>query len=186
MLCFPKINNIFRCIFVGIFKYYKNERNQFDYFCHFSKKMAEVLTAAVEMTAPQDDGCFSLTYTERLIGFGITGVCGLVAGILSVVAVFILNMRKFVVLFTLSSILYLISLCLLIGFKRICSSFTDPKRIYSALGMLGGTIITLYFGLFKKWIILSIVGFLIEFVSFIYYALTFIPGGERLFHLLLF
>ncbi|EAY00381.1 pRGR, putative [Trichomonas vaginalis G3] len=148
--------------------------------------MAEVLTAAADLAGPQNDGCFTLTYTERLIGFGITGLCGLVAGILSIVAVFILNMRKFVVLFTLSSILYLVSLCLLIGFKRICGSFTDPKRIYSAVGLLAGTLITLYFGFVKKWIILSLVGFVIEFLSFVYYALTFIPGGEKIFHFLLF
>ena len=52
--------------------------------------------------------------------------------------------------------------------------------------MFGGMFIVLFFGLVKKWFILSIVGFIIEFISFLYYALSFIPGGEQIFHFILF
>ena len=148
--------------------------------------MTEILETVADLTETEDQGFFHLSRTERFIAAGICALCGLTAGILSIVAIFILNMRKFVVLFTLSSLLYLISLCLLIGFKRICSSFVDKKRIYSGAGMFTGMLIVLFFGLVKKWFILSIVGFIIEFISFVYYALSFIPGGEQLFHFLLF
>ena len=148
--------------------------------------MTEILNAVADATQPETEGCLHLSYSERMIGAGICALCGLTAGILSIVAIFILNMRKFVVLFTISSLLFLISLCLLVGFKKICASFIDKKRIYAAIGMLCGTVFTLFFGLIKKWIILSIASFVLEFCSFIYYALSFIPGGEALFHFILF
>jgi hypothetical protein len=53
-------------------------------------------------------------------------------------------------------------------------------------GTGGGMFVTLFFGLFKRAILLAIAGFLVETVSFLCFALSFIAGGERLFHLILF
>ena len=148
--------------------------------------MTEILETVTDLTGTEEQGFLHLSRTERFIAAGICALCAVTAGILSIVAIFILNMRKFVVLFTVSSLLYVISLSLLIGFKKICASCFDKKRIYSGVGMMTGMFIVLFFGLVKKWIILSIIGFVIEFISFVYYALSFIPGGEQIFHFLLF
>lgn len=138
------------------------------------------------MANPDDDSCFSLTYGERIIGFGICAGCALLSGILSIVSLFILNLRKFSVLFTVSTILFMISLSLLIGCKRICSVCTDKNRLICSGVMILGITMTLFFGVYKRVMILSIAGFIVEFLSFIYFALSFIPGGERLFHYLFF
>jgi hypothetical protein len=147
----------------------------------------EPIDAAVALLpGAEDDGCCQLTYSERLIGFGISALCGTLAGFLAIISLFILNLRKFSVLFTVSTLLFIVSLGLLIGFKKLLSSFGARNRIVSGLGLFGGMSITLFFGLFKRMILLSILGFTMEILSFLYFALSFIPGGERLFHLLLF
>jgi hypothetical protein len=149
--------------------------------------MAEVLAQAGDLLPGQDDGgWFQLSYAERIIGFGICSGCAVLAGFLAIVSLLILNLRKFAVLFTVSTLLFTVALGLLVGFSRLLKSCADGKRLFSSLGLGGGMFVTLFFGLFKRSILLAIAGFLVETVSFVYFALTFIPGGERLFHLLLF
>lgn len=149
--------------------------------------MAEVLTTMTDITTTDEgSGCFHLTYSERIIGFGITAACAFFAGILSIVALFILNLRKFSVLFSVSTILFFVSLGLLVGCKRLLSSCSDKKRLISSLCLIFGMLFTLFFGAIKRSIILSIIGLAIETLSYLYFALSYIPGGTRLFHLLIF
>ena len=149
--------------------------------------MAEVLTQLTDvLPGNEDTGCLHLSFGERIIGFGIASVCGMVAGTLAVFSLFILNLRKFSVLFTVSTLLFIGAISLLIGCKRIMSSCSDRKRMVSSICLVSGIMITLVFGLFKRVFILAIAGFVMEIVSYLYFVLSFIPGGERVFHLLLF
>lgn len=150
--------------------------------------MVELLQESLDIDGDNanDNGFFHLSRSERFIGAGISGLCGLVSGFLALAGLFILNIRKFIVLFTLSSVFYFVSLALLIGFKRIISSCADKKRFYSFMGILTGLLITFLFGMFKRSIIFAIVGFSIESLSFIYFVLSYIPGGEAIFHWLIF
>ena len=138
------------------------------------------------MMQPDDTGCLHLSYSERIIGFGITAVCAIFAGILSIISLLILNLRKFSVLFTVSTILFFVSLSLLVGFKKILKSCADKKRLIASGCLIGGTLFTLFFGAIKRSIILAILGFIVEIVSYLYFALSYIPGGPRLFHMILF
>lgn len=150
--------------------------------------MAEILDQATDifpLTEP-DDSCLHLSYSERLIGFGITGICGIFAGILSIISLFILNLRKFAVLFTLSTVSFFASLALLVGLKSILKSCSNKKRMYSSLILVVSIILTLLFGVVKRWIIMSIISFVVEILSFLYFALSYIPGGDKLFHLIIF
>lgn len=133
-----------------------------------------------------EDSCFQLSYSERLIGFGITGICGIFAGILSIVSLFILNLRKFAVLFTLSTISFFASLALLVGIKNVLKSCTNRKRMIASGVLVGSMILTLLFGVVKRWIVMSIISFVMEILSFLYFALSYIPGGDKLFHLIVF
>lgn len=149
--------------------------------------MAEVLTTLGDVIPMTDDpGCFDLTYGERIIGFGISTLCGILSGTLAVFSLFILNLRKFAVLFTCSTLLFVGGMSLLIGCKRIVRSCSDRKRLVASICLVAGMAITLFFGVVKRAIILSVAGFILEIVSYLYFVLSFIPGGERLFHLLLF
>jgi hypothetical protein len=149
--------------------------------------MAELLTQMGDIM-PEDgeDGCLHLTYGERIIGFGICALAAVLAGILAVLALFILNLRKFAVLFTVSTLLFISALSLLIGCRRIIKSSLERKRIWGAAGLVSGMLLTLFFGVVKRFLILSIAGFALEILSFLFFALSYIPGGERLFHAVLF
>ena len=149
--------------------------------------MAETLDQLTDMiNGEEPEGFLHLTYSERIIGFIITGICAILAGILSIISLFILNLRKFSVLFTLSSILFFVSLSLLVGFSKILHSCSDKKRLMASIAMVCGMALTLFFGAYKRWIILSIVSFAIEILAFLYFVLSYIPGGERFFHFILF
>ena len=150
--------------------------------------MVELLQDSLDLGGDnaEQEGFLHLSMSERLIGAGISALCGAVSGFLGMAGLFMLNLRKFIVLFTLSSLLYFVSLALLIGFKRILSSCVDKRRLYSFIGMITGISITFIFGMLKKSVILAIVGFCMETLSFIYFALSYIPGGEAIFHRVLF
>ena len=149
--------------------------------------MAEVLTQLTDVfPGNEDPGCLHLSFSERIIGFGIASLCGMLAGTLAIFSLFILNLRKFSVLFTVSTLLFIGALAMLVGCKRILSSCGERKRMISSIGLVCGIITTLTFGLFKRVFILAIAGFVLEIISYLYFVLTFIPGGERFFHLILF
>jgi hypothetical protein len=149
--------------------------------------MAEALVQVQELLpGTEGGGCCGLTYPERIIGFGISAACAILAGILAVASLLMLNPRKFSVLFTVSTLLFATALALLIGWRRILGSCAERKRLISSLSWGAGIVIVIFFGLVKRAIILTIVGFVIEVLSFLYFALSHIPGGERLFHLLVF
>jgi hypothetical protein len=149
--------------------------------------MAEALAQVQELLpGTEGGGCCGLTYPERIIGFGISTVCAFLAGSLAIFSLFLLNLRKASVLFTVSTLLFMFALGMLVGWRRLLNAFTDRKRLIASLCMLGGILVVLFFGLVKKWIILAIVGFVVELLAFFYFALSYIPGGDRLFHLLLF
>lgn len=150
--------------------------------------MAEILnqfTPEIVQT-DEDAGCFNLSYSERIIGFGICAACAILAGILSIVSLMILNLRKFSVLFTVSTLLFFISLALLVGIRKLLTSCSDKKRLISACTLIFGMAFTLYFGGIRRSFIFGIIGLIIEVLSYLYFALSYIPGGSRLFHLLIF
>jgi hypothetical protein len=149
--------------------------------------MVEALAQVQELLpGTEGGGCCGLTYPERIIGFGIASICATLAGTLAIVSLFILNLRKASVLFTVSTLLYMTALGLLVGWRRLLNACTDRKRLIASLCLFGGIFIVLFFGLVKRWIILAIIGFVVELLSFLYFALSYIPGGDRLFHLLIF
>jgi hypothetical protein len=149
--------------------------------------MAEILQDVVaERVLGTEEICCGLSYAERMIGFGICTLCGILSGTLGILSLFMLNLRKFSVLFTVSVLLFLVALGLLVGWRRILTSCTERKRLIASLCLTGGVLGTIFFGLVKRMIILAILGFIVEIISFLYFALSFIPGGERLVHLLLF
>jgi hypothetical protein len=129
-----------------------------------------------------DVGCFELTFTQRMLGFGVTALLGIFSGLLSLVAITLLRVRKFGVLFAIFNCMILSSTGFLIGFKKQFQSLFERKRHLASLGMLLGISITFFFAFKKKLLIGVIVGFLIDFISFAYYALSYLPCGAQIFH----
>ena len=146
-----------------------------------------IVTGLINLTSEQEsEKCCGLSWTERLIAFACCSFFALFAGIVSIAAISLLRIRKFALLFTIMNIMLFSALSFLVGIKKQLSSLFVPKRLISSILMIIGIILTLFFAFVYKTLIGVIIGFLIEFVSFCYYALSYIPMGSALFHKIFF
>ncbi|OHT12578.1 Vesicle transport protein SFT2B [Tritrichomonas foetus] len=136
----------------------------------------------VSLEDDEQNAYFNLTIKQRIIGFAVTAGLGLFSGILSIFAITLLRIRKFSLLFAICNLMILSSTGFVVGFKRQFKSLTDPKRVYSAIGMLVGMVTTFLFAMKWKYLVGVLIGFLIEVISFAYYALSYLPMGTTLFH----
>lgn len=142
------------------------------------------MSALLDMTGyeNEDGECLDLTFTQRLMGFAATSIIGIFSGILSIIAISLIRIRKFSLLFAIFNLMTLSSTGFLFGFKKQLRSMFEAKRIYAAIGMIFGMFTTFMFAMKWKKLIGVIIGFLIEVVSFSYYALSYLPMGTTLFH----
>ena len=133
------------------------------------------------LDAEEETNCLDLTFTQRMMGFVGTAVIGVFSGILSIFAIGLLRIRKFSILFAIFNLMLISSTGFLIGFKRQFNSLFSKKRIYATIGMFIGMVITMTFALKWRSLVGVIIGFLIEGISFAYYALSYLPFGREIF-----
>jgi hypothetical protein len=128
---------------------------------------------------PEDD-CFQFTLTQRVLGFATTALIGGFASFLSLIAISVLRVRKFGLLFAIFNLTVILSTGFLVGFRKQLKSLTEKKRAPAALGMLIGLSITIFFAFKWKKLIGVVLGFSIAFRSFAYSALSYLPWGDRI------
>lgn len=142
--------------------------------------MSALLDYVLEGSQENDDLC-GLTRVQRFMGFLATALIGMFAGILSIVAIALLRIRKFGILFAICNMCVLSSTGFLIGFKRQLQLLFEQKRYIASIGMFVGMCTTMLFAFKWKMLIGVIVGIIIEFLSFVYYALSYVPYGQQCF-----
>jgi hypothetical protein len=129
----------------------------------------------------QEDDCFQLSLTQRVIGFASAALIGAFAGFLSLIAISVLRLRKFGLLFGIFNVMVILSTGFLIGFKKQLKSLTERNRIKAAIGMALGLCIAILFAFKWKRLIGVVLGFCIEFMSFAYYALSYLPSSDQIY-----
>ena len=142
--------------------------------------MSALLDYVLEGNQENDDLC-GLTRVQRFIGFAATAVIGMFAGVLSIIAIALLRIRKFGILFTICNICVLSSTGFVVGFKRQLQLLFEQKRYVASIGMFVGMSTTLMFAFKWKRLIGVVLGIVVEFVSFLYYALSYVPYGQQCF-----
>jgi hypothetical protein len=140
--------------------------------------MSGLLDVVIE---DQNNDYFNLTFTQRMLGFATAAILGLFSGFLSIVAIALLRIRKFGILFSIFNLMLLASTGFLLGFKKQLSSIFEQKRYIAGIGMFLGMAVTFFFAFKWRLLIGVIVGFAIEFTSFAYYALSYLPWGTQIF-----
>ena len=142
------------------------------------------MSALLEFTldGEDNDNSCGLTATQRLIGFFVTAFLGMFSGFLSLIAIGLLRIRKFGILFAICNMMVIASTGMLVGFKKQMRSLFEQKRYVATIGMCVGMTITMFFAFRWKKLIGVLLGIIIEFVSFSYYALSYIPYGRQCFH----
>ena len=126
-------------------------------------QMTSILDFAFQQE--QDESCFKLTWSQRMLGFAGTAIIGLFSGILSLIAIGLLRIRKFAILFAICNMMVLSSTGFLIGFQKQIKSLFEQKRYIATIGMAIGITITMLSAFMWKKLVLVVIGFIIEFLS---------------------
>ena len=130
----------------------------------------------------ENDSIFpSLSLKERLIGFGICFGLGMLFQFMSmgsILGVLLGRPNKFAFLYTCGNLISIFGTFFLVGPKRQFKNMTNPYRRKASMIFLSSivlTFISLYI-LHSK--ILTILFVIIQFCSYIYYIMSYIPYGQ--------
>eukprot|EP01023_Acetabularia_acetabulum_P009189 TRINITY_DN14065_c0_g1_i4.p2 TRINITY_DN14065_c0_g1~~TRINITY_DN14065_c0_g1_i4.p2 ORF type:complete len:165 (-),score=14.45 TRINITY_DN14065_c0_g1_i4:1526-2020(-) len=123
----------------------------------------------------------TLTWTQRLWGFGICFAVGMLFTIISIWFVFVLNFKGFGVFYTLGSIATIASTFFLMGPLKQFKRMFKYNRWIASLVYVGSIILTLVVAFAMKnsgFLVLILV--VIQFCAMIWYILTYVPGGQAM------
>lgn len=130
-------------------------------------------------TAVQEPSWFQLSRFERLIGFACCLFGSLLCFALSffMFPVLALRPRKFGMIWSMGSILFLVSFGILQGPKTYILHLISPGRVLFTSVFVGSVVLTLYSSVVLKSSLLTIVSSLIEIFAVAYYSVSYFPFG---------
>ena len=131
----------------------------------------------------KDDYCPSLSFKTRLYCFGacfLIGICLSLLGWLVLISPRPNKLRTFAVLFTLGSIIAIAGSMFLRGPVSQAKSMFKKKRWIPTSIYLGALVMTLVAALKLKDTTLTLLFLVIQIVAYCWYAITYIPCGERM------
>lgn len=132
-----------------------------------------------QQTTAQEPFWFKLSRFEKIIGFG----CCLAASILCFLLGFFmfpvlaLKPRKFALLWTMGSFLFVISFGILQGPNAYIRHLTGRDRIAFTAVFFGSVFFTLYCALILKSTLFTIFASIIEVFAILYYTISYFPFG---------
>ncbi|CAH0399274.1 unnamed protein product [Chilo suppressalis] len=122
----------------------------------------------------------TLSRTQRFIGFGVCLGFGLLCFILSFIyiPVLLLQAKKFVLLFTLGSLFFIMSFSFLYGpWAHIKSLFSKERALATSLYIFT-MIVTLYCALSLKSTLLTVLSAIAQFTALFWMIMGSVPGGS--------
>eukprot|EP01118_Nematostelium_gracile_P003888 TRINITY_DN1454_c0_g1_i1.p1 TRINITY_DN1454_c0_g1~~TRINITY_DN1454_c0_g1_i1.p1 ORF type:complete len:166 (-),score=12.07 TRINITY_DN1454_c0_g1_i1:21-518(-) len=128
------------------------------------------------------DQCPSLTWKQRLIGFGVCLGLGLLFCILAMISlpVVALDPAKFAVPYTIGNILAVSATGFLIGPMRQFKLCMKPTRIITSVVFVLAMALTLVAAFVLRLSILVVVAVVIQFCALTWYAMSYIPFARTL------
>ena len=130
----------------------------------------------------ENDSIFpSLSLKERLIGFGICFGLGLLFQFMSmgsILGVLLGRPNKFAFLYTCGNIISIFGTFFLVGPKRQLKNMANPYRRKASIVFVSSIILTLVSLYVLHSRILTIIFVLVQFGSYIYYIMSYIPYGQ--------
>lgn len=129
----------------------------------------------------EEPSWFALSRWDRLLVFGVcllgAAACfGLCFAILPLLA---LKPRKFAVLWSLGSLLFVISFGVLQGPVNYVVHLISPNRLPFTLAYFGSIIMTLVFSIGLKSALLTIFAAIIQVLAAIWYTVSYFPMGSQ-------
>lgn len=137
--------------------------------------------AAANEAPIEEPEWFNLSYWDRLLIFGIclVGAVACFALCFFILPVLALKPRKFGVLWSLGSLLFVISFGVLQGPLSYIMHLLSPQRLPFTITYFGSIIATLVFSLGMKSTILTILACVLQIVAAIWYAVSYFPMGTQ-------
>ena len=137
----------------------------------------------LSMTGQQENESIfpSLSFKERLIGFIICFLLGLIFQIMSMgslVGVLLGRANKFAFLYTCGNSVSIFGTFFLVGPQRQFRNMSDPHRRNSSLIFLGSIVLTLISVYMFHSKLLTILCVIAQFCSYIWYIMSYIPYGR--------
>ena len=123
-------------------------------------------------------GIPSLTYKQRLIGFGICWAIGLLLGSLGTLAMG--DLRTFAILLTFSNICNLTGTFFLVGPVTQAKSMFEPVRIIASCVYLAALGVTLFAAIALKSALLSGLMCMVQSIALFWYLLSYIPYARTI------
>lgn len=125
--------------------------------------------------------CPSLTYKQRMYGFGICFVLGWFLEFLSILTLSEIrtNPGRFALTYTLGSIVALASTCFLWGPMRQLKKMFKPIRAGATILYLLSMILTLYLAFSHAPTMSVLLAILLQFLAMVWYVLSYIPYARR-------
>jgi hypothetical protein len=122
---------------------------------------------------------FKLSYEQRLYGFGIFAIIGILLSFIGTLTLFSMQLVTFAILYTLGKISMVLATLFLFGpmnqLKSMCSSVHRGISVAVYFTML---ILVLVVAFTLKNPVLCIVLVIFETIAYLWYTITSIPGGQ--------
>lgn len=122
---------------------------------------------------------FGLTFFQRVMCFSVCFVAGLLSFFYSMIRITtaVFSPSGFIIPYTLSNFLFFIMFGFLLGFRSYVQGLFSKKKYAHSSWFIGSTMMTLYVVMRYDSYLLNLAFCFVQVVSFVIFALTFIPGG---------
>ncbi|SMN21310.1 similar to Saccharomyces cerevisiae YBL102W SFT2 Non-essential tetra-spanning membrane protein found mostly in the late Golgi, can suppress some sed5 alleles [Maudiozyma saulgeensis] len=132
-----------------------------------------------DLEQEEEPAWFNLSRVERLVLFFcfILGSLGCFTLCIFLFPVLAIKPRKFALLWTMGSLLFVFAFGVLMGPMAYIKHLTSKDRIAFSAFFFGTCLMTLYFATIKKITILTMISAILELIAVLYYAISYFPMG---------
>lgn len=129
----------------------------------------------------EEPSWFTLSRWDRLLIFGITllGAVACFALCFAILPLLAMKPRKFAVLWSLGSLLFVISFGVLQGPLNYLVHLTSPARLPFTVAYFSAIIMTLVFSIGLKSTLLTILAAVLQVIAAIWYTVSYFPMGSQ-------
>lgn len=130
----------------------------------------------------EEEGWFALSRWDKLLIFGGLNLAAaamfVVCFALMPTGVFVLKPRKFAILWTMGSVLFLASWAVMMGPMQYVQHLTSGPRLPFTAAYFGSIALTLYFSLGLHSTILTMIAAVVQILCLLWYLISYFPMGS--------
>ncbi|PRT54394.1 Protein transport protein SFT2 [Wickerhamiella sorbophila] len=139
------------------------------------------LTERAEDEPLEEPSWFTLSRWDRLLVFGacLLGAVALFALCFALLPVLAVKPRKFATIWSLASLLFIISFGVLQGPVNYLIHLVSPGRILFTIAYFGSIVLTLVFSMGLRSTILTLLAIIVQMIAAIWYTVSYFPMGTQ-------